>query len=148
MKTITPTWNTLFGEKAGDVYFTRERCELIENLWKKGGSKAKEGLACKVMDMYADAGVAKGLEVFTDVDGQKYHQYLFPKFKGVVMHFTRRVPFGIEDQDGSAYDELVGRYEDVEHFVMILSTAGMLGTEDEEYLKNGETYECNIPVRI
>lgn len=140
MRILQNTWEALFSEKLSYMFYTRVREELIEHIWNTGNGKDKEMLAQEVMKMYVNCKIAEKLDIFTDTDGQQYHQYLFPRFRGVTTNFTRRVPVAASEQDGKDYDTLVKRYEEPTEFLSVLTTVAMLGTEEEERVWDGDQW--------
>ena len=118
----------------GHSNFIWMRVQLICETWDHCDGKGKEEFLCMAMDQHIDEGIARKLDDFTDVDEQKYHQYMFCDLFGCDLNYIRRIPFGTKGQDKWAYQALLDKYETPNGPKMMLE-AGQMKSKKEKYFK-------------
>ena len=87
------------------------------------------------MDQFIAEGTARKLDVFTDEDGQQYHQYMFCDFHGEDLKYIRRIPFGKKGQDNYTYEALLRKNEVPLNFVRVMLEAGQMRDVKADYFK-------------
>lgn len=126
-------WDLLFGDNVkGD--FIWMRMKFLADTWEHADGKGKEELMCMAMQQHVEEGMARKLDVFTDADGQQYHQYMFCHFNGYDLNYIRRIPFGQKGQDKYAYEALISE-ETPKNFVRVMLEAGQMRDQKEKYFK-------------
>lgn len=126
-------WDLLFGDNVkGDFIWMRTK--FLADTWDHADGKGKEELMCMAMEQHVEGGVARKLDIFTDADGQQYHQYMFCHFNGYDLNYIRRIPFGQKGQDKYAYEALISE-ETPKNFVRVVLEAGQMREQKEKYFK-------------
>lgn len=126
-------WGLLFGDNVkGD--FIWMRMKFLADTWEHADGKGKEELMCIAMQQHVEEGMARKLDVFTDADGQQYHQYMFCHFNGYDLNYIRRIPFGEKGQDKYAYEALISE-ETPKNFIRVMLEAGQMRDQKEKYFK-------------
>ena len=87
------------------------------------------------MNQYIDEGMARKLEDFTDLDDQKFHQYMFCDFLGYDLNYIRRIPFGTKGQDKWTYQGILDKHETL-NGVQVMLEAEQMRSKKQEYFQS------------
>lgn len=128
-------WDLLFGEGDRHQNLVWMRINVLADVWEGADGKGREELMCMAMNQHVENGLARKLDVFTDADGQQFHQYMFCNFFGQDLNYIRRIPFGEKKQDKWAYESLLNKYETPANFIRVMLEAGQLKSQKEEHFK-------------
>lgn len=128
-------WDLLFGEGERHSNLVWMRVNVLADVWNAADGKGREELMCMAMDQHVSNGLARKLDVFTDADGQQYHQYMFCNFFEQDINYIRRIPFGEKKQDKWAYTAMLEKYETPANFMRVMLEAGELKKQKDEYFK-------------
>jgi hypothetical protein len=128
-------WELVFGEGERHSNLIWMRVQFLAETWERSDGKSKEELMCLAMDHHVLNGLARKLDVFTDENGQQYHQYMFCNYWGQDINYVRRIPFGEKKQDKWAYEAMLEKFETPANFVRVMMEASELNKQREEFLK-------------
>lgn len=129
-------WDLLFGEGERHMNLVWMRINVLADVWEAADGKGREELMCMSMDQHVSNGLARKLDVFTDEDGQQYHQYMFCNFFGQDINYIRRIPFGEKKQDKYAYSATLERYETPANFMRVTLEANELKKQKDEHFNS------------
>ncbi len=124
----------LLNDNNGRSSFVWMRVQLLCEVWEGCDAKGREEFLTMAMNQHIENGLAHALSVFTDLDVQQFHQYMFHYADGSNTNYIRRIPIAQEGQDKHVYDSLLYKYE-TPNGVQILLEAGQMKQEKEKFLK-------------
>lgn len=137
-------WDLLWGpgEKSSDIIWMR--VQMMAEVWEHSKGEQLERLMLMSMEHHLDNGTARKMDDFTDIDGKKYHQYMFLHPLGYDMNYIRRLPYAEKDQDRFAYESLLEKSEIPTNYIRLQLEANQLKQQKEEYIKG----ECEKISRV
>lgn len=132
-------WDLLWGEgeKRSDIVWMR--VQMMAECWEHSKGKNLEQLMLMSMERHIDMRLARKMDMFTDADGQQYHQYMFLSPYGHDMNHIRRLPCAIKDEDRYSYESRLEKCEIPTNFLRVQIEANQFRKECDEYLQG----ECD-----
>lgn len=118
-----------------DSTFVWMRAKLMCEIWEGCDGKKREEFLCHAMDQHIENGMAHKIHLFTDEDGQVFHQYMFHYVDGSDTNYIRRIPIAFKGQEKYTYQALLDKYE-TPNGVRLLLEAGQLKSKKDEYIKD------------
>ncbi len=112
-------WELLFGDGERHSNVIWMRMQFMVETWERSDGEGKEHLMCLSMQELIDEGIVRKLDDFTELDGQKYHQYMFCDFNGNDFNYIRRIPYGEKGQDSHVYQSLLANYDAPANFLRV-----------------------------
>lgn len=128
-------WDLLWGEgeKRSDIVWMR--VQMMAECWEHSKGKNLEQLMLMSMERHIDMRLARKLDMFTDAEGQEYHQYMFLSPYGNDMNHIRRLPCAIKDEDRYAYEARLEKCEIPTNFLRVQLEANQFRKECDQYLE-------------
>lgn len=128
-------WSLLWddGEKHRDLIWMR--VQMMAECWEHSKGENLEKLMLMSMERHIDMRLARKMDMFTDADGQQYHQYMFLSPYGHDMNHIRRLPCAIKDEDRYAYEARLEKCEIPTNFLRVQVEANQFRKECDQYLE-------------
>jgi hypothetical protein len=128
-------WDLLWGpgEKNSNIIWMR--VQMMAEVWEGSKGDRLEQLMLMSMERHLDLGLVRKMDIFTDADGQQYHQYMFLDPYGNDFNHIRRLPFGTKDQDRYTYEALLEKNEIPTNYLRLQMEAVQFRKEINEYLQ-------------
>lgn len=132
-------WDLLWGEgeKHSDIIWMR--VQMMAECWEHSKGEQLEQLMLMSMERHIDMRLARKMDMFTDEDGQQYHQYMFLDPYGNDLKHIRRLPCATKDEDCYAYEARLEKCEIPTNFLRVQVEANQFRKECDEYLQG----ECD-----
>ncbi len=132
-------WDLLWGpgEKNSNIIWMR--VQMMAEVWEGSKGDRLEQLMLMSMERHLDLGLARKMDIFTDADGQQYHQYMFLDPYGNDLNHIRRLPFGTKDQDRYTYEAMLEKNEIPKNYMRLQMEAVQFRKECNDYL----TAQCD-----
>lgn len=132
-------WDLLWGEgeKHSDIIWMR--VQMMAECWEHSRGEQLEQLMLMSMERHIDMRLARKMDMFTDEDGHKYHQYMFLDPYGNDLKHIRRLPCATKDEDRYGYEAKLEKCEIPTNFLRVQMEANQFRKECDEYLQG----ECD-----
>lgn len=132
-------WDLLWGEgeKHSDIIWMR--VQMMAECWEHSKGESLEKLMLMSMERHTDMRLARKMDMFTDADGQQYHQYMFLDPYGNDINHIRRLPCAIKDEDRYAYEARLEKCEIPINYMRVQLEATQFRKECDDYLQS----ECD-----
>lgn len=132
-------WDLLWGEgeKHSDIIWMR--VQMMAECWEHSKGEQLEQLMLMSMERHIDMRLARKMDMFTDEDGQQYHQYMFLDPYGNDLKHIRRLPCATKDEDRYGYEARLEKCEIPTNFLRVQMEANQFRKECDEYLQG----ECD-----
>jgi hypothetical protein len=121
------------GEKHRDIIWMR--VQMMAECWEHSKGENLEKLMLISMERHIDMRLARKMDMFTDADGQQYHQYMFLSPYGHDMNHIRRLPCAIKNEDRYAYEARLEKCEIPTNFLRVQVEANQFRKECDRYLE-------------
>lgn len=137
-------WDLLWGpgEKSSDIIWMR--VQMMAEVWEHSKGEQLEKLMLMSMERHLDNGTARKMDDFTDIDGKKYHQYMFLHPLGYDMNYIRRLPYAEKDQERFGYEALLEKSEIPTNYIRLQLEANQMKDQKDEFIKG----ECVKVMRV
>lgn len=128
-------WDLLWGEgeKHSDIIWMR--VQMMAECWEHSKGEQLEQLMLMSMERHIDMRLARKMDIFTDEDGQQYHQYMFLDPYGNDLKHIRRLPCATKDEDRYSYEARLEKCEIPTNFLRVQLEANQFRKECDEYLQ-------------
>lgn len=128
-------WDLLWGEgeKHSDIIWMR--VQMMAECWEHSKGENLEKLMLMSMERHIDMRLARKMDMFTDVDGQQCHQYMFLNPYGHDMNHIRRLPCATKNEDRYAYEARLEKCEIPTNFLRVQVEANQFRKECDQYLE-------------
>ena len=128
-------WDLLWddGPKHSDLIWMR--VQMMADCWQYSKGESLEQLMLMSMERHLDMGLMRSMDVFTESDGQQYHQYMILDPYGKDTNNIRRLPFVKKDEERLAYENRLEELGIPTNFLRIQVEANSYRKQCDDYLR-------------